>query len=95
MIFQIIILWDILHIMCNFVNQFVSHALWVLWENYDSDGFSSFLSALNKDYPKIPIDNGHIRIIARAIEYVPKKTNSNQTIKPPSPPCFTDQITVK
>lgn len=43
------------------------------FKRFDSDGFSSFLSALNKDYPKIPIDNGHIRIIARAIEYVPKK----------------------
>lgn len=43
------------------------------FKRFDSDGFNSFLTALNKDYPKIPIDNGNIRIIARAIEYVPKK----------------------
>ena len=42
------------------------------FKRFDSDGFNSFLTALNKEYPRIPIDNDHIRIISRVTDYVPK-----------------------
>lgn len=42
------------------------------FKRFDSDGFNSFLTALNKEYPRIHIDNDNIRIIARVTDYVPR-----------------------
>lgn len=42
------------------------------FKRLDSDGFNSFLTALNKEYPRIHIDNDNIRIIARVTDYVPR-----------------------
>lgn len=40
------------------------------FKRLDGDGFSHRLTALNKKYEPIPIDNGHIRIIAKVVEKV-------------------------